>query len=150
MSYWIWIHIYHRLCKLSITIYLQHPLVYMGLVVTKHVFGVTDKASFKPVSSATETSKKIEISPISRLHMILSNKRITKVLISLRGCAGWSAPVLFANPRRKVFSRRGPYVTILTLLLPVTTFSLLFQLLMFDYKVHGWKISGLFSPKIMN
>ena len=29
--------------------------------------------------------------------MILSKKRITKVLIRLRGCAGWSAPVLFAN-----------------------------------------------------
>ena len=25
-----------------------------------------------------------------------------------RGCAGWSAPVLFANPRRQAFSRRGP------------------------------------------
>ena len=30
--------------------------------------------------------------------MILSKKRITKALIRLRGCAGWSAPVLFANP----------------------------------------------------
>ena len=28
----------------------------MGLVVRKPVFGVSDKASFKPVSSATETS----------------------------------------------------------------------------------------------
>ena len=43
------------------------------------------------------------------LDMILFNKRITKVLIRLRGCSGWSAPVLFANPRRQVFSRRGPY-----------------------------------------
>ena len=39
--------------------------------------------------------------------MILSNKRITKALIRLRGCAGWSAPVLFAHLRRQVFSRRG-------------------------------------------
>ena len=29
--------------------------------------------------------------------MILSNKRITKVLIRLLGCAHWSAPLLFAN-----------------------------------------------------
>ena len=43
--------------------------------------------------------------------MILSKKRITKALIRLRGCAGWSAPVLFANPRRQVFSRRGPILT---------------------------------------
>ena len=40
--------------------------------------------------------------------MILSKKRITKPLIRLRGCAGWSVPVLLANPRRQVFSRRGP------------------------------------------
>ena len=35
-------------------------------------------------------------------------KTIVKALIRLRGCASWSAPVLFANPRRQVFSRRGP------------------------------------------
>ena len=35
-------------------------------------------------------------------------KRITKALNRLRRCAGWSAPVLVANPRRQVFSRRGP------------------------------------------
>ena len=29
--------------------------------------------------------------------MILSNKRITKVLISLRRCADWSASMLFSN-----------------------------------------------------
>ena len=29
---------------------------HLGLVATKPVFGVSDKASFKPVSSATETS----------------------------------------------------------------------------------------------
>ena len=42
--------------------------------------------------------------------MILSKKRITKVLIRLRRWAGWSAPVLFANPRRQVFSRPGSYL----------------------------------------
>ena len=41
--------------------------------------------------------------------MILSKKRITKALISLPGCAGCSAPVLFPNTRRQVFSRQGPY-----------------------------------------
>ena len=34
--------------------------------------------------------------------MILSSKQITKALISLRECAGWSAPLLFANHRRPV------------------------------------------------
>ena len=36
--------------------------------------------------------------------MILSKTRITKALIRLHGCAGWSAPVLFANPEDR-FSR---------------------------------------------
>ena len=40
----------------------------------------SDKARFKPVSSATETNKKIEISPVhvARLHMILSKKTNNK------------------------------------------------------------------------
>ena len=41
--------------------------------------------------------------------MILSSKIITKALISLRRCAGWSAPLLFTNPGRQVLSRWGPY-----------------------------------------
>ena len=40
--------------------------------------------------------------------MVLYNTQITKALIRLRGCAGWSVPVLFANPQRQVFSRQGP------------------------------------------
>ena len=40
--------------------------------------------------------------------MVLSKTRITKALIRLRRCAGWSAPVLFVNPRRHVFLRQGP------------------------------------------
>ena len=77
----------------------------MGLAARKRVFGVSDKARLKPVSSATETSQKIEILREASLDMILSSKRITKALIRLRACAGWSVPVLFANLRRQVFSR---------------------------------------------
>ena len=73
------------------------------------VFGISDKARFKSFTSATETSYKIEISPLASLHMSLSKKRITKALIRLRGCAGWSVPVFFPNPRRQFFSRCGPY-----------------------------------------
>ena len=40
--------------------------------------------------------------------MVLSKTRITKTLIRLRRSAGWSAPVLFANPQIHVFSRRCP------------------------------------------
>ena len=46
--------------------------------------------------------------------MILSKKRITKALIRLLGCTGWSAPVLFAVPRRQVISRRGPIIICIT------------------------------------
>ena len=82
----------------------------MGLVARKSVFGVSVKARFKPVSSASETIYKIEISPVASFYIKLSKKRKTKVLIRLRGWASWSAPVLFANSRRQVFSRRGPYL----------------------------------------
>ena len=67
---------------------------------TKHVFMGSDKARLRPVSSAIEISQKIEISLKANLDMILSNKSISKALISLRGYAGWSAPLLFANSRR--------------------------------------------------
>ena len=76
----------------------------------KPAFVVSDKARLKPVSSAIETSWKIEILLVASLDMILSNKRITKELIRLHGCAGWSAPVLFPNHRRQVISRRGPFI----------------------------------------
>ena len=66
---------------------------------------VSGKAEFKPVSSATETSKTTEILLVASLNMILSKTRITRVLIRLRGCKGWSAPVFCANPRRQVFLR---------------------------------------------
>ena len=82
----------------------------MGLVARKPVFGVSNKARQKPVSSATQTSLNLEISSVARLHMILSKKKITKVLIRLRGCAGWSVPVLFASSSRQVFSHRGPII----------------------------------------
>ena len=47
--------------------------------------------------------EKIEISLVSSLDIILSTKRITKALISLRGCTGSSAHLLFANPPKTGF-----------------------------------------------
>ena len=40
--------------------------------------------------------------------MLFSEKRITKGLIRLCGCAGWSGPLLFANLRGQVFSCCSP------------------------------------------
>ena len=44
----------------------------------KPVFRVSNKVSFKPVSSATETSYKMEISPVASLHIKLSEKANNK------------------------------------------------------------------------
>ena len=57
---------------------------------------VSHQVMLKPVSSATETSY-VENLLEESLDMVCSKKQITKALISLRGCAGWSAPFLFAN-----------------------------------------------------
>ena len=65
----------------------------MGLITRKPVFGVSDKATFKP-----------EILLVASLDMILSNKGITQVLIRLHICTGWSTPLLLAAPEDR-FSR---------------------------------------------
>ena len=71
---------------------------YMGLIERKPVFVVSDKVRFKPAFSAAETNLKIEISLVASLDMILSNKPITKLLIRLGRCSGWTASVFFRNP----------------------------------------------------
>ena len=43
----------------------------MGLVMTKPVFKVFENARLKPVSSATKTSQKIEISLVASLDIVL-------------------------------------------------------------------------------
>ena len=83
----------------------------MGLVARKPVFGVSNKVRFKPACSATDSARKFEILLVESLDMILSNKRITKALIRLRRCTDWSAPLLFTNSQRQVFSRQGPNIT---------------------------------------
>ena len=42
-------------------------------------------------------ARKLEFRLVASLDMILSKKLITKALISLRRCTGWSASLLFAN-----------------------------------------------------
>ena len=69
---------------------------YLSLVTRKPVFGVFDQVRLKPACSAKETSQSHEIANIETRDIILSRHRTTKVLIRLRGCAGWSAPLLVA------------------------------------------------------
>ena len=73
----------------------------LSLVTRKPVFGVCDQVSLKPSCSATETRYMLEIFDLETRGIILSRQRITKVLIRLRGCAGWSAPLLFTYGRNR-------------------------------------------------
>ena len=61
---------------------------YMSLVTRKPVFGVCDQVRLKLTCAAKEARKRLEISDIETRDMILSRRRITKVLIRLRRCAG--------------------------------------------------------------
>ena len=70
---------------------------YLGLVATKPVFRVSDKARLKPVSSVTGTGWKVELLLVACLDMILSKTRKSKALLRLSGCEGWYAPLLFEN-----------------------------------------------------
>ena len=74
--------------------------------------GVSDQARHKSACAATEASKSLEISAIESRDIILSKQRTTKVLIRLRRCAGWSAPLVFAYDIRHIFSWPGSIVNI--------------------------------------
>ena len=65
--------------------------------------GVSDRVSLKPVCAATETRQRLEILDFPSISIILSRQWTTKALISLSGCAGWSAPLLFAYGIKQVF-----------------------------------------------
>ena len=73
----------------------------MGLPTTKPVFGVSKKRVSNRSSELQRLARILKFAQAS-LNMLLSNKRLTKALIRLRGCAGWSAPVLFANLQRQI------------------------------------------------
>ena len=75
----------------------------MGQGVKKPVFGVSDKVRLKSVSSAKETSWILENLLVASLDMILSSKQITKALIRLRRCAGWSVPFVVRKPPKTGF-----------------------------------------------
>ena len=74
----------------------------------KNCIGVSDKVSFKPACSVTETSYKSEILLKASPDMMLSNNQITKAPISLHIREGWSAPLLFANPHKTGFLALRP------------------------------------------
>ena len=69
--------------------------------------GVSGQVRLKLACLATETSQSLESFNIASNGITLSRQRKINVLIRLRGCAGWSAPLLFAYGIKQVFSWRG-------------------------------------------
>ena len=65
-----------------------------------------DQGKLKSACSdtCTRTSESLGISDIVQVGAILSRQRTIKLQIRLRGCTGWSAPLLFAYGIRHVFS----------------------------------------------
>ena len=74
----------------------------MRPVMRKPAFGVSDQVRVKPAYSATETSYRLEILTIASGGVIPSRQRTTKAMIRRRGCASWSAPLLFAYGKNRV------------------------------------------------
>ena len=72
--------------------------------------GGSDEVRLKLACSATEASMRLEILVTETRDITLSRQRTTKALISLRGCAGWSALLLFAYDLRHLFSWPGSYI----------------------------------------
>ena len=70
-----------------------HTPAHIGVHVRK--LWVSNKERLKPACSVTETTYNIEILHGAHLATILYIQRITKVLIRLWACAGWSASLLF-------------------------------------------------------
>ena len=70
---------------------------------------IFDQVRFKPACSATKASYNLETLDIASIHIILAEQWTTKVLIRLHGCAGWSAPLLFAYGIRHVFAWPSPF-----------------------------------------
>ena len=69
-----------------------------------------NQVRLKLACSVADTSDILEFWDLARIDIIQARQQTTKVLIRLLGCAGWSAPLLFAYDVRQVFSWRSSYV----------------------------------------
>ena len=89
----------------------------MGLVdvARKHVFGVSDKVSFKPVSTATEISLKIEISPKASLHKKKNQKANNNGADQTAQMRRLVCAFVVCKPLKTGFLRRCLYYALLAL-----------------------------------
>ena len=76
----------------------------MGFEATNSVFWVSDKARLKPVSSATETSKKTEISLVEAFQKANSKGADQSGRMHRLVCT-----FVVRKPQRQVFSHQGPH-----------------------------------------
>ena len=95
---------------------------HMGIDTRNPVCGVSYTVRFKPACSATETSWKIYL-----VESLLSDR-----------WAGWSAPLLFANTRSQILSRRCPY------------YGLIYSVMKFDHFLGPAAIMLFSSPLILH
>ena len=76
----------------------KYSIAVVCIVTRKLFLEVCERDRLKQACSSTETSLSIEVQVLLvYTQHELSRERITKVLTGLRGCAGWSAPMLFAS-----------------------------------------------------
>ena len=74
--------------------------------------GLLTKGDSNQSPQLQRLARKIELFFVASLDMVLFKKRITKALIRLCGCTGWSAPLLSANLQRQV-SRYEAHIIII-------------------------------------
>ena len=73
---------------------------------------VSDQVRLKLACSATAANIRLEILVTETRDFTLYRQWTTKALIRLRGCAGWSVPLLFAYDIRHIFSWPGSYILV--------------------------------------
>ena len=88
-----------------IEIYLSHDMTRQNVS-----SGVSDLVRHKLACSATEACMNLEILVTETRVITLSRQWTTKALIRLRGCSGWSAPLLFASDIRHVFHAPAHFI----------------------------------------
>ena len=93
----------------------------------KPVFRVCDQVRLKPACLLSFRDKlSLEILDIETRGIIVSRQQTTKVLIRLRWCAGWSAPLLFAYGINK-FSHDVAHIVWIKLVVNALMFPFAFQ-----------------------
>ena len=110
-SFWVAVHAClkdFKLCHTKIPFLMRRlecNFIQMCFVTRKPFFRMCDQVRLKPATQPQKLGRGLKFW-IQKLG-ILFRQRTTKALISLRGCAGWSVPLLFAYGKKQIFSWCG-------------------------------------------